>query len=37
LQALVNGEVTAVVLDMPVIIDFIKANPAQPSSWSADR
>ena len=27
LQALVNGEVTAVVLDMPVIIDFIKANP----------
>jgi len=28
LQALVSGEVTAVVLDMPVIIDFIKANPA---------
>lgn len=27
LQALVSTEVTAVVLDMPVIIDFIKANP----------
>ncbi len=27
LQALVNAEVTAVVLDMPVIIDFIKSNP----------
>ena len=27
LQALVNAEVTAVVLDMPVIIDFIKGNP----------
>jgi ABC-type amino acid transport substrate-binding protein len=27
LQALVSAEVTAVVLDMPVIIEFIKANP----------
>ncbi|MEZ4580795.1 MAG: transporter substrate-binding domain-containing protein [Caldilineaceae bacterium] len=32
LQALVNGEVDAIILDTPVIIRFIKANPGVPQA-----